>query len=190
MRRALFSSLIASALLAGAALASDLGSLPTIGSTAPAFGLRPFSPQQRAVGEEASTTVELDSYCGVRAVETKAVALVFVNKESAEADLNVVSAWIRRFERDGLRALVLSEVKNPAELPLLERNKYGFPLLDDRRGVVAQRYGLPNVPFVILLDSQCRIMGYSDKAASVERDRIAESIDVIVHDRLGETTAN
>jgi hypothetical protein len=180
---------LATALLAGAAVAaSDLDGLPPIGATAPAFGLHALR-SDGAGGSEAKGAVELDSYCGVRVSDTTAVLLVFVSKESAEQDLNTAAGWMRRLEKDGLRILALSELSNPAESPILQKAKFPFPVLDDRVGVVARRFGLPRAPFAVLLDGRCSVLGYSDKGASGDKDRLGAALDSIVHGRLGQTEA-
>lgn len=169
-----------------AAAAPDLSRLPGMGETAPAFGLLPLNPAKgKEADVEAKQAVELDHHCGIRSAETKAVIVYFFDLTSAQADLDVLQGWAKKYQKQGLRTLAISEHNPHTDVtPLVEKGRYAFPVLDDHLGIVAQRYGVPGGPFFFLLDGQCKLIAFSDKSVAAEKVAIGTGIDALLTNKL------
>ena len=154
----------------------DPSALPSIGATAPAFGLEAF----RTRGEEdsARAVVQLDDHCGVRPGDTSTVLVTFVNNVNAVDDLKTLNQWMRKYSRDGFEAVVISTETDPTAMSELAAKTRGtFAMLDDQFGIVARRYGISSAPFSLLLDRECHVLGMSDKSITVDADRLEASLD-------------
>ncbi|MCO4768493.1 MAG: redoxin domain-containing protein [Deltaproteobacteria bacterium] len=178
MRALVLSALAAALLVAPASYAGrlDPSALPTIGGTAPAFGLEAF----RARGEEETSkrVVQLDDFCGMRPGSTSTLLVAFVNNSTAEADFAALNQWARKYSRDGFVSIAISTESNQTAMSeLAMKGRKSFPILDDSYGIVAQRYGINGAPFSLLLDNGCKVLGMSDQAVSVDADRLSSSID-------------
>jgi len=170
----------ATALSASFAIAGDQdpSGLPGIGSTAPGFALHPFRPGMAASeGDEGRTALELDSVCGIRRPESTSAVLVFFIEEDGMDDLLIANSWYRKHHRDGLEIFALSETKRPEVFrAAVVKAKFGFPVLDDRHGVVAKRYGVGEAPFSLLLDRDCAVIGMSNRSLTVEQGSLGAAI--------------
>jgi len=174
-------------LLAAPALAGNLdpGSLPQIGSVAPAFGLHPFASKVDA--DEAREKVELDDHCGMFPGDTKLVLLVFSNAVSLQGDLEAVEAMRKKHGKRGFVPIVLStDADSQTAREAVAKTRFTFPILDDGYKIVSARYGIPSSPFTFLLDGGCRVLGLSDKSLSVDGERIAQTVDTVLSGKLGE----
>jgi hypothetical protein len=60
-----------------------------------------------------------------------------------------------------------------------------FPVLDDRHGIVAQRYGVSDTPFSMLLNRECRVLGFSSKTLAEEEEALTTSIEALMDDQIG-----
>jgi hypothetical protein len=174
-------------LVAGVTVASangfDPSKIPSIGTIAPAFGLQPFTSQ--APGEGQKEVIQLDGICGLRPGETKGVLLVFLDG-SQLSSLELLNDWSRRFSRDGLATVAISVDSNPVEFSSkVGRMKLRFPVLDDRHKIVAQRYGVSETPFSMLLNSECRVLGFSNKGLSEEEEALVNSIEALLSGQIG-----
>jgi len=154
-------------LIGGAARADspDPSNIPGVGSVAPAFGLYPLPKGTKAEKEPGGrVAIQLDELCGLRPNDTKLVLVVFVDASGKLLEGDPLTAWHRKFHKEGLEILAISIEHNPAELAArVKRARFNFPVLDDRHGVVAHRYGVDRAPFTFLLDSECRVLGIDNK---------------------------
>ena len=160
----------------------DPDSLPRIGDIAPAFGLQPFQAGAAASeGDEGKSSLELDSVCGIRlAANTAAVLVVFID-EDGMGDLQIANSWHRRYKKDGLEIIGVSQVARPAVFgSSIIKARLGFPVLDDRHHIVATRYGIDAAPFSLLLDRECRVVGMSNKSLSLEQDGLGAAIGQMI----------
>lgn len=178
MRGVVLAMTVVALLVAAPSMAQrlDPSMVPSIGSTAPAFGLEAF----RARGEEDTTraVVQLDDHCGVRPGGTSTVLVAFVNNVNAVDDFKLLTQWSRKYSRDGFEVIVISTEPDPASMiELVAKSRGSFPVLDDQFGIVAHRYGLSGPPFSLLLDRECRVLGMSDKSITVDSDRLETSLD-------------
>ncbi len=178
MNRGSLLAVVVALIVAPVALAAqwDPSELPTIGGTAPAFGLEAF----KARGEEdgRARVVQLDDYCGISPGETSTVLVAFVNELVVKDDFKILNQWSRKYSRDGLRIVVISTDEKPTVIAdEVSKTRLPFPVLDDRYGIVAQRYGIPGPPFTLLLDSACRVLGMSAKAVSADSQRLGSAVD-------------
>jgi hypothetical protein len=172
-------ALVFLALLYAAAGASangfDPDKIPAIGSVAPAFGLHPFKTATSK--DETVDVVQLDSLCGLRPGETKGLLLIFLEAAQLES-LDIANTWHRRFSRQGLEVLAISVDSKPVEFASkVSRMRLTFPVLDDRHGIVAQRYGVSDTPFSMLLNRECRVLGFSSKTLAEEEEALTTSMD-------------
>ncbi len=165
--------------------------LPGIGEIAPAFALHPFQAGAAArEGAEGASAVELDSVCGIRNPESTAAVLVIFVDEGGMDDLSVAHGWHRKYHKDGLQILALSEVRRPESFRAsVVKARFGFTVLDDRHGVVATRYGVPGAPFSLLLDRECRVLGMNNRALGVEQEGLGAAISDLVSKAKAERKA-
>jgi hypothetical protein len=181
LRTALVSTLLCSALaVATPAIAKD--ALPGVGEVAPAFALRPFQAGLAASeGDEARSAVELDSVCGIRSPESTAAVLVMFVDDDGTQDLAVANAWHRRFHKEGLEIIAVSEVERPESFgAAVVRARYTFPVLDDRHHIVATRFGIDQAPFSLLLDRECRVVGMNNKSVASDQDNLGAAISLML----------
>ncbi|MBJ93117.1 MAG: hypothetical protein CMP23_01440 [Rickettsiales bacterium] len=167
------------------AAAQAVTELPTIGSVAPAFGLYAFPTQGSVKNSKADEweIVQLDDLCGIRPGDTKAVLVLFVDNDPNVLGADPVGNWYRKYRKDGLEILVISVEKNPSIFATkVLRTKPRFPVLDDRQGVVAKRYGVKDAPFSFVLDAQCKVVGFDDKSASASAPALTAAIENLVRD--------
>jgi len=175
--------LLVCSVAAASANGFDPSKIPSIGSIAPAFGLQPFTSQ--AVGDDQKEVVQLDGICGLRPGETKGVLLVFLD-ESQLSSLDLLNDWNRRFSRQGLATVAISMDSNPVGFSSkVGRMKLRFPVLDDQHKIVAQRYGVSETPFSMLLNSECRVLGFSNKGLLEEEEALVNSIEALLSGQIG-----
>ena len=168
---------------AGAQEATQYADLPAYGSMAPAFGLLPLGVGSDKVEDEA---VFLDNICGVAPGATTGVLIVFTNNLLAEEDLALASKWHRRYEKQGLRVLVIAADSSPEGVQSVVASvKPAYPVLDDRYGVVQARYGIPGAPYSFMLDRRCRVLGFSDMIIGDDEKRIEHALDRLVSGEFG-----
>ena len=86
--------------------------VPGIGTIAPAFGLHSIQRPEKEAEREA---IELDSFCGLRPNETKAVLLVFMDRDSLDG-VPVMNTLYRKFHKEGLELIGLSVDSSPLEI--------------------------------------------------------------------------
>ncbi len=164
---------------------ADPDALPQIGAVAPAFGLYPFDTKSSV--EQFKDKVELDDHCGIRASDTKLVLIVFANAISLAGDLEYAEGWHKKHGKAGLVPIVIStDPASQAVREVLAKSKYTFPILDDKFKIVAARYGVSSAPFTFLLDGECRTLGLSDKALSVDAERLGTTIATLLSGKAGE----
>jgi len=181
--------LVLLALLCGTAGVSangfDPDQVPAIGSIAPAFGLHAFGSSPEKAETDADDVVQLDSICGLRPGETKGVLLLFLETKQIET-LDLINGWHRRFARQGLELLAISVDSKPIEFSSkAARMRLRFPVLNDQHRIVAQRYGVSDTPFSMLLNSECRVLGFSNKPLSEEEAAITKSIQALLEGQIG-----
>ncbi|HCP44644.1 MAG TPA: hypothetical protein DIU15_01210, partial [Deltaproteobacteria bacterium] len=134
--------------------------------------------EKKPGGREA---VQLDEYCGLRPNETELVLLAFVDASGTILDGDPLTTWYRKYHRDGLEILAISLERNPAEFAArVKRARLPFPVLDDRQGVVAQRYGVDKAPFVFLLNSQCRVLGVDNKGPADLKEALTGTFERVL----------
>ena len=172
--------------MAGSADAAgpDPTSIPAPGTIAPAFGLHTLLGK-RTKGDDERPVLELDGFCGMRPEATRAVVVAFVDVGS-DADLAVLNGWYKKHHKAGLEILAVSEAEDgEAFASSLERAGLKFPLLDDRMGIVASRYGVPNSPFSFLMDASCRVLGFSNRSVVADQATLGASIEAQLKGQLG-----
>lgn len=165
------------------ALAVADGSLRplAVGKTAPAFGLDALNPTALPA-DRAGAPVVLDSYCGIRDKGVKAVLVTFVG-DAEKDDLNTANGWQRTFGEKGFQALAIATAPDPTALAAAAA-KSSVPLLDDRVGVVATRYGQVGAPYSLVLDGECRVVGRFNVALSASGTEVSELIEALVEERI------
>jgi hypothetical protein len=161
----------------------DPDKVPTVGTIAPAFGLHPFESGP-AKSEEAEV-LQLDSICGLRPGDTRGLLLLFIEATQLES-LELANNWHKKFSRKGLEVLAISLDPRPIEFSSkLERLRLRFPVLNDQHGIVAQRYGVSNTPFSMLLNRECRVLGFSSKTLAEEEAALTSSIEALMNEQIG-----
>ena len=183
MRPALLLSLLSLIALVSLVSAEELSpkAVPAIGSIAPAFGLYLLAGDDDERGE----AVQLDSVCGLRPGESKGVLLLFTDAQHVSG-LEIANGLYRKFHKEGLEVLAVAVDKKPIVLrSKVEKLRLRFPVLDDRFGIVASRYGLAAAPFSILMNSECRILGFSNKTLAAEQEALSGSIEALVNEQIG-----
>lgn len=171
------------ALIAGPSVAGDATDLPGIGTVAPAFALYSFA----SAAEDAPEPVQLDEQCGLRPGDTKGLLLTFVDATGV-ADLQVANGWSRKHERNGLAVIAISIESSPAAFRgVVDKEGLRFPVLDDRHGIVARRYGIPTVPFTFVLNAECRVVGFVDKPLKDMGDQLEPAIKAVLESQLSST---
>ena len=185
--RSLLALILLTLLAGGSAVAGDVDpeAVPRIGSMAPALGLYAF---EKSKDDEPRKAVELDERCGLRPGETTAVLLFFVDASGMD-DLDKANEWWRSFHRHGLEILAVSVEPNPFQFSDdVIKGGFRFPVLDDRHGVVAKRYGVDRAPFSFLLNEGCQILGFSNNKLVEDDEGRAAAIEAQVNGQLGSTT--
>ncbi len=170
-------------LLLGSAHAGDVdpAAVPARGSVAPAFGLHELTTKKSAE----PVVHELDEHCGSRPGETTAVLVVFVGADGTE-DLNLANSWHKKHSKAGLEILAVSTVPEPDDFTAtVERARLRFPVLNDRHGIVAHRYGVNQTPFSFLLDESCRVLGFSNRTLVADSATLGGAIAAQVSGQLG-----
>lgn len=174
-------------LAGGSALASDIDpdTVPRIGTMAPALGLYAF---EKSKDDEPRKSVQLDDRCGLRPGSTTAVLVFFVDATGME-ELEQANDWWRLFHRDGLEIMAISLEPNPFQFKdeVIKAN-LKFPVLDDRHGVVAKRYGVDRAPFAFLLNEGCQVLGFSNNKLTEDEVGLAAAIEAQVNGQLGSGT--
>ena len=161
----------------------DPKKLPAIGSVAPAFALHPHSS---ATGQEESPeAIHLDHYCGLRPEETRGVLLLFTDARYLE-DLELANNWHRKYHRQGLEIIAISVDTEPLEFAgKLARLSLRFPVLDDNHRIVAKRYGLSTAPFSMLLNKECRVLGFSDQNLGKNTPGLVDANEALLDGQIG-----
>ena len=179
---ALFTAVAVAPALAGDA---DPDTVPRIGSVAPALGLFAFD---KSKGDEPPEAVLLDDLCGLRPGDTTALLVFFVDSQSMD-DLEKANEWWRLFHRDGLKLLAISVEPNPLQFKDdVIRAGFKFPVLDDRHGVVARRYGVDRPPFSFLLNEGCQVLAFSNRKLTEDEVGLSAAIEAQVNGQIGSTT--
>jgi len=156
--------------------------VPGIGSIAPAFGLHSVLRSDKDVEREA---IELDSFCGLRPGETKAVLLVFMDRDSLDG-IPVMNSLYRKFHKEGLELIGLSVDSSPLEVRArLERSNLKYPVLDDSQQIVSTRYGLSGDRFTFLLNAECRVLGFSSRSLGDDQEALETAIEAQISGQLG-----
>jgi hypothetical protein len=166
-------------LIPSAASAVDLP--PALGAVAPAFGLHPFV-QDAEGGKKA---LFLDHQCGIQQSTAKAVLITFVNSGSKD-DLGTLNSWARTYAEGGLSILAVSNERNgDAFGNTVRKANYKFPVLDDRYGVVAHRYGVDSPPRTYLLNSDCMVVRSWSRPVSAIASEIEKDVGAVLAGELG-----
>jgi len=177
----LFSAIL---LIAGTASAEspDPTKVPGIGTVAPAFGLYPLPKGTKAEREPGGrVAIQLDEYCGLRPDKTKLVLLSFVDANGALLDGEPLTTWYRKYHKEGLEILAISLERNPAEFAArVKRARFSFPVLDDRHGVVAHRYGVDKAPVTFLLNSECRVLGVDSTDPAESQEALTRTLQQVL----------
>jgi len=162
--------------------------VPAIGSIAPAFGL--YSLGGSADQSDADEVLQLDSVCGLRPGTTKGVLLLFI-EQAQLADLELANQWHRRFSRQGLKVLAISVDPRAGEVSSkVAKERLRFPVLDDQHRIVAHRYGITEAPFSMLLNSECRVLGFSNKSLTEEEEALVASIEALIDGQIGKPSGS
>jgi hypothetical protein len=163
----------------------DPDAVPRIGTTAPALGLYAF---EKSKGDEPKEPVQLDERCGLRPGSTTGVLLFFVDGNSMD-DLEQANEWWRLFHRQGLEIMAVSVEPNPFQFKddVIKAN-FKFPVLDDRQGVVARRYGVDSAPFSFLLNEGCQVLGFSNNKLTEDAVSLAAAIEAQVTGQISSGT--
>ena len=160
---------------------------PRVGSIAPAFALYPLDGSKglRGTSSDYRQPTQLDDICGLRPGNTKAVVLLFVDAQLLE-NLLTADRWWKAHHRDGLQILAISLESSPDSFSAeVKKADLGFPVLNGRHGVVASRYGLSGAPFSMLLNEECRVIGYSNRALSVDSEALEDAMKAQLNGQLG-----
>jgi len=161
----------------------DPNKIPKIGVVAPAFGLQPF--KSGAASDEAAEIIQLDSICGLRPGDTQGLLLVFIEAKQL-GSLELVNNWHKKYARQGLKVLAISIEPNPSDFSSkVERARLRFPVLNDEHRIVAERYGVSDTPFSMLLNRECRVLGFSSKTLAEEELRLTSSIEALMDEQIG-----
>lgn len=174
-------ALVALALTPAFAGDADPDKVARIGTIAPAFALYAY---EKDSGDDKREAVELDDYCGMRPGETTGVLVLFVDGNSL-ADLQLAQTWYRKYNRHGLEVLAVSQDGDPEFRSAVLKANFRFPVLDDRLGIVAKRYGVPSAPFSFVLNQECRVSGFSNKTATADADGLGAAVEAQVNGQLG-----
>jgi len=144
------------------------------GQTAPAFGGAAFG-QVDASGER--VVVQLDTLCGLRPGDTSAVLVFFVNGGSTD-ELNLAAQWQRKYADGGLDVVAISI--DPAAEDMAEqvrRASLPYPVLNDKFGIIAYRYGVNVAPKHFLLDSSCKVLSASGLSLDAAEKDLVKKLD-------------
>lgn len=185
--RSLLTVVLLTLVAGGSALAGEVDpdAVPRIGKVAPALGLYAF---EKLKGDEPREAVELDERCGLRPGDTTAVLVFFIDATGMD-DLEQADEWWRLFHRDGLEILAISVEPNPLQFKDdVIKAGLKFPVLDDRHGVVAKRYGVERPPFAFLLNEGCQVLGFSNNKLTEDAVALAAAIEAQVNGQLGAET--
>jgi hypothetical protein len=181
--RSLFSVALLVLLAAPAATAADAdpAAVPRIGTIAPAFGLYAFEKQR---GDDIREAVQLEDHCGLRPGDVTGVLVFFVDHDNM-ADMELANEWFKRFQRQGFRIIGISLVEQPLNWAddIIKAN-YKYPVLDDRHGVVAKRFGVDRAPFSFLLNEECRVLGFSNNKLTEDGEGLPAAIEAQVSGQL------
>jgi len=173
--------------LPGLAADASPESVPAVGTVAPAFGLYAFptsGPGKQTISEDREI-VQLDDLCGLRPGKTEAVVVLFIDGDVDVLGADPVGNWYRKYHKDGLEVVVVSVERNPSVFASkVLRAKPRYPVLDDRHRVVARRYGVANVPFSFLLNSECRVLGFDHKSAVEAAAELTAAIEELVRGKV------
>jgi len=173
--------LLALALSPAFAGEADPSQVARIGTIAPAFALYAY---EKDTGDDRPQAVELDDHCGMRPGDTTGVLVLFVDGNHLE-DLQLAQTWHRKFHRHGLEIIAVSEDSDPDFRAAVLKANLRFPVLDDRHGIVAARYGVPSAPFSFVLNQECRVSGFSNKTASADEKGLMAAVEAQVTGQLG-----
>ncbi len=179
----LLSSILSASLLFGAALAADIdpAAVPGRGTIAPAFGLHDLTAKKT----DEPVVHELDEFCGTRPGDTTAVLVLFVDAQGLD-DLNLANSWHKKHSKAGLEVLAISLAPDPTAFAAeIDKARYRFPVLNDRHGIVAHRYGVTKAPFSFLLDQECRVLGFSNRTLTADADTLGPAVAAQVAGQLG-----
>jgi hypothetical protein len=161
----------------------DPNKIPKIGTIAPAFGLQPF--ESSPAKSEETDVLQLDSICGLRPGDTRGLLIVFIEAKQVES-LELINNLHRKFSRQGLEVLAISVDPKPIEFASkLERTHVRFPVLNDKHRIVAERYGASDTPFSMLLNRECRVLGFSSKTFAEEEEALTGSIEALMNEQIG-----
>jgi len=157
--------------------ASGEGQPPTEGSWAPSFRLDAYNAVPDLADLEA---VGLDAFVGVRPQHPARLVLLVFASTSAPPTIDAFSVlrkMQRRFGARGLQVVVVaSDADTVSMAEAVSRQRLTFPVLRDRFGIVAERWGISTPPASFLIDRQGRIRGVSDQPVKESEAAIREAV--------------
>ena len=120
----------------------------------------------------------------MRPEETTGVLVMFVDDSNLE-DLELANSWHRKFSRQGLAVVAVSQDASSSFKTAVLKANLRFPVLDDRHGIVAARYGVPDAPFSFVLTEECRVVGFSNRTVTADGEALAATLEAQVTGQLG-----
>jgi len=160
------------ALLWGAAAAADEAS-ETLkeGTTAPSFSMKVLNGKEAGI-----RVVSLDDHIGETAKKGKKAKLVLVSFfatycEPCKKELPVLEKLHKLYKDKGLRVFVVSIDKGARQAggisELVAKHKLTYPVIHDRFQILAKRYLVGKLPYLLLIDPDGKIIlvnvGYTEK---------------------------
>lgn len=155
----------------------------------PQMGEDAFALKLRAYNEEValklvnSAEVALHDFVGIAPTHPrKAVVLHFSSASHSRStkDMAMLQKMYRRYADDGLLVLDVNVDADNSDgvFAMIEKERVGFPVLRDRFGIVARRYGLRHLPTVYVIDGDGKVTsvreGYSDDISEVLEAEVKE----------------
>ena len=175
-------------LLGAAAAASEPTETLKEGTTAPSFSMKVLNTK-----ESGMRVVSLDDYIGTTAKDGKKAKVVLVSFfatycEPCKKELPVLEKLQQLYKDEGLRVFVISIDKGARQAggigELVAKHKLTYPVIHDRFQILAKRYLVGKLPYLLLLDPNGKItfvnVGYTEEFTKELIGKIQQGLGVPV----------
>lgn len=158
---------------------------PQYGEAAPTFRLHAYN-EDDAVKLVNSADISLHNFVGIAPeAPKKAVVLHFFSAQHAQSksDLAILQRMYKKYADDGLMVISVSiDADEPEKVyDVMEDNRVTYPVLKDRFGVVARRYGLKTLPSLYVIGAEGNVLslreGYSEDISDVLDGEIKSALN-------------
>lgn len=161
--------------------------LPTVGADIPALSLRAYNEEvaNKLVG---GTSVSANNFVGLSPEQPRQVLIIhFFSVENSRSveDLATLQKLFKKYQDEGVMVISISVDPSSQEkvYTTIEESRVTYPVLRDRFGVVARRYGIRKIPSLIITDADGRIASAGEGYSSDIENFVDSEIRALLKDQ-------